>query len=91
MGLSHAQRNLIVQDFVVILKEKYGEDWFSYLTCNLTPSPIKPIAEYHGVKLYQVKQIRRQLKVLGHYIELVKLLVEPLPNYQATLDESLWF
>ena len=91
MGLSPAQRTLIIQEFVVIFKEQYGEDWVSYLTLNLRPSPIKAIAEHHGVKLFQVKQIRRQIKVVGHYIELVKLLLEPLPNYQAILDEPLWF
>jgi hypothetical protein len=77
--LSQEQRDLVLQDFVTIFKETYGEEWMLKLSANLTPSPIASIAADRGLKLYQVKQIRRQIKVVGQYIELMRSLFEPVP------------
>jgi hypothetical protein len=78
--LSQEQRDLVLQDFVACFKETYGEGWMLKLAANLTPSPIERIAAERGLKVYQVKQVRRQIKVIGQYIELMKLLVEPSPT-----------
>jgi hypothetical protein len=84
--ISEEQRNLVLQDFVTIFKETYGDEWMLKLSANLTPSPIPRIAAERGVKLYQVKQIRRQFKVVGHYIEVLKSLFEPIPVTLYTFE-----
>lgn len=89
--ISEEQRNRVLQDFVHIFKETYGEEWMLKLSSNLTPSPIARIAEEHGLKRYQVKQIRRQIKVIGQYIELMRMLLEPIPISTVSLDESFYF
>ena len=88
--LSEHQRKLVIQDFIDILKEKYGEEWIYHLTQKITPSPIAAIAEERDVKVFHVKQIRRQIKVVGQYIELIHSLIDPLPVSISpfTIDES---
>lgn len=93
MVLSEAQRNLVLQDFLDIFQQIYGDQWMYGLSGRLTPSPNKRIAKERAVKLYHVKRIRAQLKVIGYYFELLRSLSSPIPlsTYQPILDESHWF
>jgi hypothetical protein len=85
--ISQDQRYLVFQDFVDIFKEKYGEEWMYFMSQKLIPSPIQSIAEHRGVNVFQVKRIRRQLKVIGQYFELIRSLYEPLPLTLSTHDQ----
>lgn len=88
MVLTDVQRKAIVEDFFVIFQTNYGDNWLSSFTRRLTPSPIKELAEKHGVKQCDIKQVRRQIKVVGHYMEIIRLLREP--NYPAPVDAPFW-
>lgn len=75
MVLTEDQSRAIQEDFLAILKERYGEAWRENLTKQLRPSPIVQIAEQRGVSIADVRKIRSQLRVLGQFFELYQTLV----------------
>lgn len=68
MVLSEETRNLIIQDFKNIFREKYGEDWPSKLSANLRPCPNAQIANLRGVTLSDVRKVRSDLLKIGMFL-----------------------
>jgi hypothetical protein len=61
----HTKRVGILQDLVLAYQAKFGDQWSANLTKNLTPSPIKGIAERHGVSMTVVRSLKHTLWQLG--------------------------
>jgi hypothetical protein len=78
MHLSEMQRQTILREFIEAFQQKYGEEWINNLTKPLRPSPIRHISEKYGVKISEVRKIRQQFMVLGHFVQLQYLLVAPI-------------
>jgi hypothetical protein len=55
----------ILQDLVLAYQAKFGDQWSTNLTKNLTPSPIKGIAEKHHVSANVVRSLKHTLWQLG--------------------------
>lgn len=55
----------ILQDLVFAYQAKFGDQWSTNLTKNLKPSPVKEIAERHGVSVGVVRSLKHTLWQLG--------------------------
>ncbi len=58
----------ILQDLVFAYQAKFGDQWSANLTKNLTPSPIKGIAEKHNVSVNVVRSLKHTLWQLGRIL-----------------------
>ena len=58
----------ILQDLVLAYQAKFGDQWSTNLTKNLTPSPLKGIAERHGVSINVVRSLKHTLWQLGRIL-----------------------
>lgn len=59
------KRQPILQDLIQRYQNRYGEDWVQGLQKNLKPSPVKDIAEIHGVSPLVVRSLKHTLWILG--------------------------
>lgn len=80
MTLTEEQKNLIVQDFIDIFRNKFGEDWRHKLTSSLKPSPIHEIAKQRGAPISEVRKIRSQMMAVGRIFEMMQTMNEAWPN-----------
>lgn len=63
--LTEEQQAAIFRDFIEAFKAQFGDAWRQSLTKNLRPSPIKEIAERHGVSQAAVRKMRHELLMFG--------------------------
>ncbi len=59
------KRQPILQDLIQRYQHRYGEDWVQGLQKNLKPSPVKDIAEIHGVSPLVVRSLKYTLWIIG--------------------------
>lgn len=59
------KRQPILQELIECYQAKFGDEWSQSLTKNLRPSPIKDIAERHGVSPAAVRSLKHILWILG--------------------------
>ena len=75
--LTDEQRDQIINDFINVFQSQYGDTWKQKLTAPLKPSPIYQIAQERGVKISEVRRIRRQFILCGEFIEMYMSLINP--------------
>ena len=63
--LTPGQYDAIRDELLDAYKAKFGEDWSRSLTKNLVPSPVKQIAERHGVSIKAVQEVKHSLWLTG--------------------------
>jgi predicted PolB exonuclease-like 3'-5' exonuclease len=75
--LSAAQYDEIRDELLDAYKAKFGENWSRSLTKNLIPSPVKQIAERHGVSLKAVQEVKHSLWLTGMLMNMMAEQASP--------------
>jgi len=70
-------------------KAKFGDQWAENLTKNLRPSPIKDIAEYHGVPVKSVRDIKHKIWMIGRIISALNESIQR-EDVAGTAPESVY-
>lgn len=70
----------ILNEFLTIFESTYGPVWPYKLTKNLKPSPIRYLSQKYNVKITYVRKLRQQLSVIGEYILLREMLLQPMSS-----------
>jgi DNA-directed RNA polymerase sigma subunit (sigma70/sigma32) len=65
MPLTEEQNTAITTELVHAYQAKFGDAWRQSLTKNLRTTPIKEIAERHGVSQEQVRKVKQVLWMIG--------------------------
>ncbi len=66
MPITEGQESTIRQEIITAYKIQFGEEnWTQNLMKNLRPSPLKSIAQMHGVPLKAVQQIKHDFWLAG--------------------------
>lgn len=65
MPVTEEQRAAVTTDIIHAYQAKFGDAWRQSLTKNLRPSPLKDIAERHGVSLHEVRRVKQILWMIG--------------------------
>ena len=65
MPVTEEQQIQITTELVQAYQTKFGDAWRQSLTKNLRPTPIKDIAERHGVSQAEVRKIKHHIWMVG--------------------------
>jgi hypothetical protein len=67
-AISEEKQEAILKDLFECYQAKFGDAWAQNLKKNLRPSPVKDIAEKHGVSIATVRLAKHIIWLIGNGI-----------------------